>query len=88
MQYRLRAGPSMPVEGTGNFKLHTFKAEVNQVDTYLYTTEIVGSEQFRGQGGTFMSASYNRLEDVSGGVFAGKVVHAPTYVEEDDYTFL
>jgi len=86
-QYRLRAGTPMPVTGAGQFKLHTFMAEQNRITTYLYTKSIAGSEEFRGQGGSYMSASYNRLEDITGGVFAGKVVHEPIYVEEDDFTF-
>jgi len=83
-QYRLRAGAPMPTEIQGRFVLHTFMAEKSQVDFYAYTTSVVGSSQFRGQGGNYMSANYSRLLDESGDVFSGKVVHNPDFVDEDD----
>jgi len=83
-QYKLRAAAPMPVEGYGVFKYHTFMAEKYQIDTYLYTNDLPSSTEFRGQGGSYLSASFNRLEDNSGEVFSGKVVYAPTFVEEED----
>lgn len=81
-QYRLRAGMPMPING--GFLLHTFMAEVNDVVMFACTTSLPGSEQFRGQGGNMMSASFSRLGSRGGDVFSGKIVYAPTYVEEED----
>lgn len=69
--------------GAGGFVMHTFLAEKSQIDVYSYTDSIVGSDAFRGQGGSYVSASYSRLLDQSGEVYQGKVVHSPTYVSED-----
>lgn len=80
-QYRLRAGAPMPVGG-GGFVLHTFMAEINDVDLFACTTSIPGSEQFRGQGGNMMSANFTRLNTKGGEYFSGKIVYAPTYTEE------
>lgn len=84
--YKLRAGAPMSKgeQGAGDFYVHTFMAERTQVDNYLYTETLPGSEEFRGQGGNFTSASFNRLADRSGTVFAGTVNHSPVYVEEDE----
>jgi len=85
LQYRLRASSPMPVaEGTyaGNYVLHTFMAEVSYVDIYECTSSLLGSEQFRGQGGDFVSASFSRTGDRSGNVFKGRAVHSPTYEDE------
>ena len=87
-QYKLRAGSPMPVAGpTGTFVLHTFMAEISVVDNYVCTESLPGSDEFRGQGGDFMQASFNRLQDVGGNVFQGKVVHSPTYENESVLNF-
>ena len=83
-QYRLRAGTPMPVGGGGSFVLHTFMAEVNDVVMFACTTSLPGSDQFRGQGGNMMSANFSRIGSRGGDVFSGKIVYAPTYVEEED----
>jgi hypothetical protein len=80
-QYRLRAGSPMPI--SGGFLLHTFMAEVNDTVMFACTTSLPGSEQFRGQGGNMMSANFSRLGSRGGDVFSGKIVYAPTYVEEE-----
>jgi len=82
-QYRLRAGTPMPISG-GGFVLHTFMAEVNDIDLFACTSTLPGSEQFRGQGGNMMSASFTRLNVKGGDVFSGKIVYSPEYVDEDD----
>lgn len=81
-QYRLRAGAPMPV-GSRRFILHTFMAEKNDVDLILYTETLPGSDQFRGQGGTYMSANFSRLANIGGQSFSGKIVHDVEYIEED-----
>lgn len=85
-QYRLRSGSPMSKgdQGEGDFYIHTFMAEITQVDSYMYTTSLPESTEFRGQGGNFVSASFNRLTDRSGQVFSGKTIHSPSYVEEDE----
>jgi len=98
-QYRLRAATPMPVGGTnygsssfsaGEFVLHTFGAEVSQVDIYDCTTSLPSSSEFRGQGlgGDLVSASFSRIGEKSGNYFQGREVHAPTYVDEGDYNLL
>lgn len=82
-QYRLRAGAPMPA--LGKFVLHTFKAELSDIDIYACTDELPGSDEFRGQGGSYMSASFSRLPHIGGGLFQGKIVHAPDYIDERDF---
>jgi len=82
-QYRLRAGAPMPV-GNSRFVLHTFMAEKNEIDLIVYTNTLPGSDEFRGQGGNYMSANFSRLADIGGNSFSGKIVHEPEYVDEDD----
>lgn len=87
-QYRLRAGAPMPIQGqVGTFVLHTFMAEESYVDSYLCTSRLPASSEFRGQGGELMQASFSRLQDIGGNTFAGTVVHSPSYIEEDALGF-
>ena len=83
-QYRLRAGSPMPVQSGRTFVLHTFMAEKNLVDVVACTNLLPGISQFRGQGGNLLSANFSRLNAKGGDVFSGKVVYAPTFVDEDD----
>ncbi|MHA1833661.1 MAG: hypothetical protein ACTSV7_06680 [Candidatus Baldrarchaeia archaeon] len=82
-QYRLRAGAPMPA--LGKFVLHTFKAELSDIFIYPCTTELPGSNQFRGQGGDYMSANFSRLPHIGGQLFQGKIVNAPDDIEERDF---
>jgi hypothetical protein len=82
-QYRLRAGAPMPA--LGKFVLHTFKAELSDIYIYPCTEELPGSDQFRGQGGTYMSANFSRLPNIGGTLFSGKIVDNPDYIEERDF---
>ncbi len=87
-QYKLRMGAPMPVAGgSGNFVLHTFMAERTDVKVYLCTDSLPSSEEFRGQGGNLMSASFNRLLNVEGETFSGQETSNPEYVEESDLGF-
>jgi hypothetical protein len=81
-QYKLRAATPMPKMG-GGFVLHTFGAERNKIYSYAFTKSLPGSEEFRGQGGDFISANFNRLSDVSGEVFQGKIVDNTEYLDEN-----
>jgi hypothetical protein len=85
--YRLRASSPMPVS-YGRLMLHTFGAEVNDVEIYECTQELPGSHEFRGQGlgGDLTSANYSRLGDVDGH-FQGRKVYVPDYIDEDDLGF-
>lgn len=88
-QFKVRAGTAMPVEGSeGNrkFKWHTFMAEKSLIESYLCTSNLPASSEFRGQGGELASASFKRIADVSGELFSGKKVYNPEIVDEDDYT--
>jgi len=82
--YRLRAGNPMPTQAGGRFVLHTFMAEVNDVDIIACTESLPGSEQFRGQGGNILSASFSRLGAKGGTVFSGRIVYGPEYIDEDE----
>ena len=82
--YRLRAGSPMPTMTAGRFVLHTFMAEVNDIDIISCTSSLPGSEEFRGQGGNLMSANFARVNAKGGDVFSGKIVYEPSYVDEDD----
>lgn len=85
--YRLRASSPMPVAmGGASFVLHTFGAEVNDLIMYECTLRLPGSNEFRGQGGDLISASFSRIGDVDGH-FQGRVVYAPHYIEEDALQF-
>ncbi len=84
-QYRLRAGSPMPTMDVGQFVLHTFLAEQNDIDIYLHTKELLGSEEFRGQGGDYMSANFSRMSDQGGNTFQGKVVRNTVYIDEIDW---
>lgn len=81
--YRLRAGSPMPIRGT-EFVLHTFMAEVSDLEIIACTETLPASSEFRGQGGDLMSASFNRLNVKGGGIFSGKKVYSPNYVDEDE----
>ena len=85
-QYRLRAGEPMPITG-GGFKLHTFMAEESDVYNYPCTDSLPGSEEFRGQGGNYISAQFSRLQVKGGNYFQGKIVNNPKYIEEDALGF-
>ena len=82
--YRLRAGNPMPTAGTGSFVLHTFMAEVSNIDIVACTDSLPASSEFRGQGGDLMSASYNRLNVKGGAIFTGKKVYSPQFIDEDE----
>jgi len=83
-QYRLRAGTPMPTMQSGRFVLHTFMAELSDVEFIACTEVLPPSSDFRGQSGNLMSASYSRLNVKGGNLFSGKKVYEPTYVDEDD----
>ena len=85
-QYKLRSGSPMPTI-QGHFVLHTFLAEEYRVDSYLCTETLPGSEEFRGQYGPLISASYSRLGVRGGNTFQGKKTYSPTFIEEDELNF-
>lgn len=80
-QYRLRAGSPMPTDQ--GIVLQTFGAEKTKITVILYTQTISSSNDFRGQGGDLISASYSRLSDKGGDSFQGKLTYSPEYVDED-----
>ncbi|RLC09435.1 MAG: hypothetical protein DRI24_21780 [Deltaproteobacteria bacterium] len=80
-QYRLRAGSPMPTSVKGRFVLHSFMA--SQQDSVIETcdAEILRSGDFRGQGGNFTSASYQRLP-LTEERYSGKSTTNELYIEE------
>lgn len=85
--YKLRAGAPMPI-GDGEFILHTFMAEENEITTYLYTEDLPSSTDMRGQNGELTSASFNKLESKDTDAFSGRKVKpaVPPFIEEEDIT--
>jgi len=82
--YRLRAGSPMPIRG-GNFVLHTFMAEVSEIEIQNCATRLPRSSDFRGQGGNMVSANFTRMSVKGGNHFSGKIVYNPTFVDENRY---
>lgn len=84
-QYRLRAGA--PLHTAKGFVLQTFMAEIEETEIMPCTTEVVGSDQFRGHrlGAPLIGANYTRLAGNDGKLFQGKVVYEPVFVDEGDY---
>lgn len=80
--YRLRAGAPMPVGGGGNFVLHTFMAEVSNIEILNCTTNLPRSSDFRGQGGDMVSANFTRMNVRGGRYFNGKIVYNPSFIDE------
>ena len=91
-QYVLRASSPMPVYGEGSggiptYVLHSFGADISEVDIYECTTKLPASRQFQGQGGNLFSASFSRIDDSSGDIFTGRAVHAPDFNDENALGF-
>lgn len=85
-QYKLRAGSPMPT-GNGNFKLHTFMAEKIKFTNYMCKTGLPSSSDFRGNGGDYSSAQFNRLGIVGEDLYSGKVTFPAEYINEDTLGF-
>lgn len=85
--YRLRAGAPMPTMNNGEFVLHTFMAEYSRIEVFACTESLPASNEFRGQGGNLVSASFSRLNVKGGNLFQGKKVYNPDFIEEDDLPF-
>lgn len=86
-QYRLRAGAPMPVM-RGGFVIHTFKAELSRIDTFVCIESLPGSNEFLGQGGSYyISAQFSRLNVKGGNVFQGSITYKPSYIDESGYGF-
>lgn len=88
-QYRLRAGSPMPIAGGGygHFVLHTFMAETSDIEMILCTEDLPSTDEFRGQGGSLISASFSRMNIAGGKKFQGKRVYDQVYIEEDALGF-
>jgi hypothetical protein len=82
-QYRLRAGN--PINVQGNFVLHTFMKEKVEVEVISCTENLPPASDFRGQGGEYTSASFRQLGSKGGGVFSGKKVKSPEFIDEGAY---
>lgn len=82
--YKTRTSGPFPVDGS-KFIVHTFMAEDYKVTYYEVTTILLNSENMAGQGGNYISASYNGLPYLLDGEFAftGQEVEKPIYIDED-----
>ena len=82
---KTRTGAPFAVDG-GRFFVHTFMAEEYRVTYYESTTSLLTSSDMAGQGGNYVSASYNGLPYLLNGQFAftGQEVEKPEYLDEDD----
>jgi hypothetical protein len=85
--YRLRASAPMPIGG-GRLVLHTFGAEVSDIEIFECTQALPSSSDFRGQGlgGNLVSANFSRIGDKDGH-FQGRKQYVPTYVDEGSLGF-
>ena len=83
-RYSLRAGSPMPISSSGPFVLHSFMAEKHDVEIDECSSSILGSRNFRGQGGSYISASYSRLP-VSDERFRSEESIGPGYVSENSF---
>lgn len=77
--YRLRASNPMPISTIGDFVLHTFGVEKMTTRVYPCTDTLPKSSEFRGQGGTLLSANFSRLNIEGGRLFQGKTTFRPGY---------
>ena len=84
-KYRLRAASPIPTEQEGVFKLHTFMAELIDSDIETCTTNLLSSYDFRGQGGSYISASYSRLPLAGGDHFREETASNTRFVDEGDF---
>jgi hypothetical protein len=75
------------ITGGGGFVLHTFMAEKTTVRNYLCKSSLPGSDDFRGQGGTYLSANFQRIGVKDYQVFSGKVVTDLDYIDESGLGF-
>jgi hypothetical protein len=80
--YRLRAGSPIYDEN-GNAYLHTFGSETNRIIIYdcVKGTFLPSSDDFMGQGGSYMSASFSKVGDRDDH-FQGRIVYEPEFGSE------
>lgn len=72
----------MPIAGGNTFVTHTFMAEKGTTEILQCTESLPSSSDFRGQGGSLMSANFSRLGIEGGDIFQGKKVYTPTFIDE------
>lgn len=82
--YKLRAGAPMPTKNSGDFVVHTFKAQKSRIEVFQCTDTLPSSSDFRGQGGSLMSANFSRVGVEGGDIFKGKKMYNPIFIEEED----
>ena len=84
--YRLRAGSPIYDE-SGNAFLHTFGSEINKIIIYdcVKGAFLPSSDDFMGQGGNYMSASFSKIGDRDDH-FQGRIVYAPEFGSESIVT--
>ncbi len=95
IQYTLRASGPMPIYGANaeaggipkSYVIHSFGADVSDIDIYECTEELLHSVEFSGQGGNLQSASFSSVGDREGKVFQGRAVHYPTFSDEAQFGF-
>ena len=82
--YRLRAGSPMPTSDSGNFVLHSFMAEGQDLSNDTCANSLLNSGSFRGQGGAFVSANYTRIVSSGKKVYRSSEVESRVYIEEKE----
>jgi len=80
--YKLRS--SGPFSVAGGFMVHTFKAEKSEVTIHEVISILKTSSNMTGQGGDYVSISYNSLPFIyEGGIaFSGSEVKKPVIIDE------
>ena len=82
--YRLRAGSPMPTSTTGRFVLHSFMAESQEQLIVTCATTLLTSSSFRGHGGGFSAARYNRIMVSGQPIYKASESENPKYIEEKE----
>jgi hypothetical protein len=82
--YRLRAGSPMPTSNSGYFVLHSFMAEGQDLLTDTCAKTVLTSSEFRGQGGSFVSANYTRIVTSGEKIYRASEAQGPNYIEEKE----
>lgn len=80
--YRLRAGSPMPTSDVGNFVLHSFMAEGQDLFNDTCANSLLSSGSFRGQGGPFVSANYTRIVSSGEKIYRASESESSIYIEE------
>jgi len=85
--FTLRSAGPMSVS-EGKFTVQTFGVDKTKIKTYEATTSLLSSEDMAGQGGDYISASYQRLpyltDEANEEVFSGTEIKKPVFDDSNE----